>query len=114
MYYTLNAITTLFANIIQDPLQETVEADRTLMRYAIGLLKPPTGQSEPSILSALGSLHQILDEMICRSVERVNPQRDAVGIPSPDGTGLHTDHDQRTVSLARKFAEYQIEHELQQ
>ncbi|KAG9918553.1 hypothetical protein KCV05_g11032, partial [Aureobasidium melanogenum] len=98
MYFTFNAVTTLFANIIQDPRQEAVEADRTLMRTAVGLLDSPTHRSEPDVLSALGHLHQILDEIICRSIERVSPQNFPVERPPLDGIGIQTDHDQRTSS----------------
>ncbi|KAH0274204.1 hypothetical protein KCU91_g5441, partial [Aureobasidium melanogenum] len=96
MYFAFNAITTLFANIIQDPRQETVQADRTLMRTTVDLLHSPQQNSEPDIVSAFGHLYGIMDGMICRSVERVSSQDAAVERSSPSGTGAGTDHTQQT------------------
>lgn len=113
MYFAFNAITTLFANIIQDPRQETVQAERTLMRTTIDLLNSPQSNSEPDIMSAFGHLYGIMDEMICRSVERVSSQEAAVERSSPNGTGLGTDRTQQTVSSAlSSFNELRVQHEL--
>lgn len=113
MYFAFNAITTLFANIIQDPRQETVQADRTLMRTTVDLLHSPQQNSEPDIVSAFGHLYGIMDGMICRSVERVSSQDAAVERSSPSGTGVGTDHTQQTVSSApSSFNELRVQHEL--
>lgn len=105
MYFVFNAVTTLFANIIQDPCQEAVEADRILMRTTVDLLYSPKHKSEPDILSLLGHLHQILDKIIGRSIERVSLQNSPVERPPLDAIGIQTDHDQLRVSLAPRLDE---------
>jgi hypothetical protein len=99
IYYTFNAITTLFANIIQDPRQETVNADRTLMRTTVGLLRSPRHASEPDALSALTHLYQALDEIMCRIIERSQAHDTDGERALLNDIGAWTDHIDQRVSM---------------
>lgn len=85
--------------MIQDPRQEAVEADRVLMRAAVELLRSPHDRSKPDALSALGQLHQFLDDIIIKSVERVRFQDAAHERPSLTGTETWTEYADQRVSL---------------
>lgn len=75
------------------------------MGTVVRLLKSPDHGSEPNVLSALGHVYRILDDIVCKSIKSARSQDAGGERASRNNTGSCTGHIQQMVSLAFRFDE---------